>query len=477
MLLKKYTVSISNTVKSGHTYMQWLITLLSSSTFLGYGFQTGWVSPMKKILQSDASPTGKALSDLEMSCVASTATLAAVIATPICMYLAESYGRKTAILTITFVNALSWILKLVAIHISVLIIARVCSGFVLGGCYCLIPMYVREISQDSIKGKMVSLAILMQHVGVLAMYALGSYLEYYTSSWILLSISLVTLLLMILAPESPVFLVKKGKDDVASRTLATLRGLNIDDIDVQNEINHMKNEDAYYKSVEQITFVAIYKNKAWRRGFILCQILTICVAFNGTFGIVTYAWSIMKEAGVSFSPELLSLMVPLLMMSSAIVSIACVEKTGRKLLLAGAYMLSAVSLTCLASALLAQRSGAAVPGWVLVVTIAVTVSAYSAGVLPMPNVIMNDIFKFQIRAKLIGCIQVVIWGILSLQVIFFDLVSSALGLHSVFYVCAGVNLLGAVVVLAFVPETKGRTTDQIEAILARKSDSTAINSS
>lgn len=110
---------------------------------------------------------------------------------------------------------LSWILKLVAIHISVLIIARVCSGFVLGGCYCLIPMYVREISQDSIKGKMVSLAILMQHVGVLAMYALGSYLEYYTSSWILLSISLVTLLLMILAPESPVFLVKKGKDDVS----------------------------------------------------------------------------------------------------------------------------------------------------------------------------------------------------------------------------------------------------------------------
>lgn len=158
-------------------------------------------------------------------------------------------------------------------------------------------------------------------------------------------------------------------NQVASRTLATLRGLNIDDIDVQNEIDHMKNEDAYYKSVaEQITFVAICKlinitlifydekklgtysyymyliikmyhilfytfldkNKAWRRGFILCQILTICVAFNGTFGIVTYAWSIMKEAGVSFSPELLSLMVPLLMMSSAIVSMACVEKTGRK---------------------------------------------------------------------------------------------------------------------------------------------------
>lgn len=67
---------------------------------------------------------------------------------------------------------------------------------------------------------------------------------------------------------------------------------------------------------------------------------------------------------------------------------------------------------------------------------------------------------------------------LAILVIFFDLASRTLGLYSVFYVCAGVNLLGALVVFAFLPETKGRTTDEIEAILAgQKSNRDIMDSS
>lgn len=95
-----------------------------------------------------------------------------------------------------------------------LLIARICCGIPAGGCFNVIPMYVKEISQDNIRGILGTLLILMQNIGILTMYAMGSYLDYYTVIWLALSIPVVTILLMLKAPESPAFLVQQGKFEV-----------------------------------------------------------------------------------------------------------------------------------------------------------------------------------------------------------------------------------------------------------------------
>lgn len=71
------------------------------------GFLIGWVSPTKKILMSDASPTGSPLTDTEMSAIASTMTLAAIAGVPACSYVGEAYGRKAAILVIIALQMVS----------------------------------------------------------------------------------------------------------------------------------------------------------------------------------------------------------------------------------------------------------------------------------------------------------------------------------------------------------------------------------
>lgn len=76
-------------------------------------------------------------------------------------------------------------------------------------------MYVKEISQDNIRGLLGSLMILMQNIGILTMYAMGSYLQYHTVLWIVLGIPVLTMVLMLKAPESPAYLVKVGKTDVS----------------------------------------------------------------------------------------------------------------------------------------------------------------------------------------------------------------------------------------------------------------------
>ncbi|XP_063838482.1 facilitated trehalose transporter Tret1-like [Ostrinia nubilalis] len=132
---------------------------------------------------------------------------------------------------------------------------------------------------------------------------------------------------------------------------------------------------------------------------------------------MTYATSIMTQVGVSVNPELQSLLVPLCLLCGSVAPILFVDRTGRKPLLIGAFSVSAVSLSCLASALLVQRSGVVVPSWVPVVTIAAAVFSYSAGVVPIPNIIINDMFQFQVRGKIIGLILMVYWGCTSLQVL------------------------------------------------------------
>lgn len=114
---------------------------------------------------------------------------------------------------------LCWIIKLSSTNLVSLIIARLCGGLAAGGCYNVVPMYVREISQDNIRGVLGSFIVLFQNIGILAMFAMGAYVDYYTVLWIVVWLPVLNILLMLKAPESPAFLVKKGKIDVSSKII------------------------------------------------------------------------------------------------------------------------------------------------------------------------------------------------------------------------------------------------------------------
>lgn len=77
-------------------------------------------------------------------------------------------------------------------------------------------MYTKEISQDSIRGLLGSLLMLFQNLGLLVMYAMGAYVEYYTIIWISLASPVLNIVLLLKVPESPAYLVKHGKIDVSN---------------------------------------------------------------------------------------------------------------------------------------------------------------------------------------------------------------------------------------------------------------------
>lgn len=110
---------------------------------------------------------------------------------------------------------MAWIFSIYPANYASLLVARFFCGLGGGGCFHIVPMYVKEISQESIRGTLGTIMTVFQNVGTLLMYALGGYLDYYTALYIVAGIPAVNILLLSKAPESPSFLVKVGKIEVS----------------------------------------------------------------------------------------------------------------------------------------------------------------------------------------------------------------------------------------------------------------------
>ncbi|XP_075972508.1 facilitated trehalose transporter Tret1-like [Anticarsia gemmatalis] len=457
----------------GHTRVQWAVAVLVNLTVLTYGFQCGWVSPMTKILQSPQSPVGRPLTDSEISWIAGVPSLTAIFGILGLLYVVDNYGRKCSVIVMASLQLISWIIKICPSTPTTLLIARIVCGLSAGGCFHVVPMYIKEISQDNIRGTLGSMAILFQNVGILTMYSLGWYLDYYTVLYLVVGLPVVTTIIFIKAPESPSFLVKKGRLEEAAATIAFLRGLNVDDKEVQNEVDAIKREDDYFKSIPNITFLNIFKHTAWRRGFLILFFIVAIHGSNGAFSIINYASTILANSDVKMDPELLTLGIPICLTIGTAITMSSVDRLGRKVLLTITFITTTLAFAGLASNLLLREHGWAPPGWLNIVALLVAVCSYGAGVSPVPFIVMSELFNFQIRAKLMACLVILAWFTTFIQLVSFTAVTNAFGAYVAFYIFAALNLIGVVLVVILLPETGGKSVDQIEAELmkGKKKDS------
>ncbi|XP_026494442.2 facilitated trehalose transporter Tret1-like [Vanessa tameamea] len=456
--------------KNGHTYLQWIFALLANCTHLAYGLECGWISPTTKTLQSETSPSGYPLSDGQIAGVASSMSTAATCVVIMHSYIADIYGRKINIIIIAFLEALSWIIRIFCTSFTSLVIARVCAGIAAGGCYNVIPMYIKEISREDLRGILCTFSMVFQNVGVFIMYFIGAYLDYYTVMYVIVGLPILTMLGMILAPESPEFLVKQGKIDQAIETVAFVRGLDKDDTTVQTIVEVMVKDAAHFKSLPNLTLLSIMKNKIWRRGYILIMIAFTFYEINGAFAIITYASTVINSTGIEFeiSPDIQSLSFPVVMMTGSLVLASCVERIGRKTLLIGAYIVSSLCMFGLAIIIILHNQVGGVPGWLPIILMMMVLAMYSGGVCPVTFLILTEMFNFQIRAKLMSLVVTYGWLLTAILLNIYLPLSNALGVYAPFIIYGFSNLGGVFFTIFYLTETKGKSDTQILQDLMRR---------
>ncbi|VVD00058.1 unnamed protein product [Leptidea sinapis] len=372
-----------------------------------YASVAGWLSPITKSLQSEHSSLGYPLSNSTISLCASVTAISSAITVPLYSYLVDKYGRKWIIFAITIPQALSILIRIMFPNVVVLLIARSAAGVSASGIFTICTIYTREISQSNMIGRLGSLQVVLQFTGYLIIYLIGAFFEYFTVLWIFLAFPITMAVLMISAPEAPAYLVKRGKIDDAYKTVAFLRGVKTDDKVVVNEIDEMQKQEEEFRSLSKIGMRTI------------------------TFAILTYASAILSSTGNVFdiSPQLQTISFPIVMIIASLSLTGVAERFGRR------------------------QHGHVVPSWLPITSMMVAVAMYAGSVRPLPSIISTEI------------IVTYGWVIVATQLFAYGPLTDTCGLH-VTFICYGViNSLG-VILCYIMPETKGRTDQEIRQALA-----------
>ncbi|XP_048004161.1 glucose transporter GlcP-like [Leguminivora glycinivorella] len=454
--------------KEGTIYKQWIIGAIATTPFLTYGLQNGWISPVMGLLQSELSPSGRPLTTSEISLVASGMSIAAISTAVAFGYLADAVGRRVTLMMIATPQIFGFALKLVSAHPACLIVSQVLAGIAAAGSFCVAPAYVKEMAQDSIRGYLASSGILLQSLGMLIMYAMAPYLGYYTLLWVMVWVPILNLAAMFWIPETPAYLVKRGRVEEAIKVMSWLREVDENHKMLERDVSILKNEMLTTDNLPAVSWKSILSNPSSRRAVCISFLVITLLAVGGDYGITAYGSMILDHAGVTFAPEVQALTIPALMTLGSLLSAVTIEKFGRKPLIMVGAVFTGVPLAIMGTALVILQGGGHVPPWIPVVSIGVCLFA-SGQMMSLPFIIISEIFNVQMRSKVIGVISTYGWSLAGSQTLLFAIITEHFGMQTIFFTFAIVNLFGVIVCGVIMPETKGKTLEQInKELLSRK---------
>ncbi|VVC99967.1 unnamed protein product [Leptidea sinapis] len=445
---------------------QLLCALAVSYPAFIYGLAIGWMSPMSLLLQSEDSPRGELLSDSEISLMASLPYLVSIPLYYVVAYIGDNYGRKIAYLWISAVGSIIWILKLCSTNSWILILARCLVSVSMAGSFVTCPVYIKEISENSIRGTLGCCTIILFTMGGLFAFIIGDLLSYQVILLLSLSMSLLSFPLFFFLPETPSYLVQNSRVEDAQKVLCWLRRKNPADRSIQEEIMliqiEQKNDEAV---IGKKIIKTIVSDKILFKAFQISLIAVLSREFCGAVPVMNFAGTIFAQASNSsklmLNPNQQAMVLGVVQLVGSIVASSIVEKSGRKLLLFTTSLISGISMFLLATWFLLKNNDIVAPAWIPILTLCICILCDAAGLLPLGVVIVGEIFSFKYRGIVLG-ITLAIASLLDfVQLMIFKHMSHLIGVESSFYSFSIMCLLTSLYVIFCVPETKERHLDEI----------------
>ncbi|XP_050436595.1 facilitated trehalose transporter Tret1-2 homolog isoform X1 [Adelges cooleyi] len=448
------------TRREGKKFRQYAAALSTTIGPFAVGTVLAWTSPVLPMLESDDSPRFKITAE-EGSWVGSLIAIGAIIGSIPAGKSADIFGRRPTIAALAVPFIISWLMILLATTVMELYIARLIAGAVIGGVTATVPMYIGEIAESSIRGELGSYIQVKVTLGILYVYCIGPFVSYEGLAILCGIIPVIMFFLVLLiAPETPTFLLRKGKRKEAEHSLLLLRGPEYDIAGELEELQQQLEEEQNRSS----KFKDLISSRATVRASIAVMGLLSFLSFSGINVLIFYAESIFKRSNSTISPQISSIIIGVLQVKFTFASALLVDKAGRRILLLISDSVMAVCLGCLGYFFWLQEHDVDVSAFTLIplVSLGVYISTFSLGFGPIPGVMMGELFSPDVKGLALG-IVCVIASLLEFVVVkayqnlldWFD--------HGItFWIFAGFCVLGTLFVWFLVPETKNKTLQEIQ---------------
>lgn len=425
-----------------------------------FGYDTAVISGAVEALREHF-----VLDPLQLGWVVGCTLVGCMIGVLLAGKLTDWFGRRAVLCVAALLFFLAGLGSYAAPSVTELVAARIVGGIGVGFASLLVPVYIAELAPPRYRGALVSLNQMAILLGMVLAYLFNAWVgRMGDEAWLIergwrLMLgaqgipAIIFFVLSLVIPESPRWLVKRGKVAGARAVLQRLHG----NVMAERELAEISTAVAH----EQASVSELFKGAKRRGVVIMAMVLALFQAITGINIVMYYAPTIFTSAGVATGAALShSVIIGLVMLVFTAVSMWLVDRAGRRpiMLLASAGM--GISLALLG---LMFAGNAGDGGWLLL-WILTYVSSFSIGMGGIYWVVVSEIFPTRVRGAAASLSVVFLWGGNYLVSQFFPAMLASLGGH-VFYFYALMCLLCFVFVLTYVPETKGKTLEQIEGEL------------
>lgn len=391
--------------------------------------------------------------------------------------LSDKFGRKKLLVLSAFLFALSSVLTGWAGSFNQFILWRMAGGVAIGMASNLSPLYIAEVAPAELRGRLVTLNQLTIVFGVLAAQLLNMIVaqkvptdataEFIRQSWngqygwrwmftLVAAPSLLFLFAALCVPESPRWLVKNGDDEQARAILSRIGGPAYAQAEVPNIRATVVEE-----SVARVRLSDLTRPGMIRILLVGCG-LAVLQQWSGINVLFNYAENIFKSAGFGVSTILMFIVITgLVNMIFTFVALGTVDRTGRRsLMLFGCAGIACAHLL-IGLAYYFQLKGLAVLLFALA-----AIGCYAMSLAPVTWVLISEIFPNRIRGTAISVAVSALWIACFILTYTFPILERNIGTGNTFWIYAAICAAGYVFIHRFVPETKGKSLEEIERELA-----------
>nr|XP_015837123.1 PREDICTED: LOW QUALITY PROTEIN: facilitated trehalose transporter Tret1-2 homolog [Tribolium castaneum] len=437
-------------------FNQVLASLAVSLGTLTAGLGKGYSSPAIASLQecdADAFPVSRQ----EASWLASLSILGAFFGALLgCA--AVRWGRRRTLLLTGIPLSVSWLIIAFAVSVEVMCFAAFISGFLIAIVQLAAQVYVSEIAAPSIRGGLSGMLKVAGHAGVLVAYAAGAFLDWRQLAWLIAVAPAMMCVAMWKVPESPGFLVLRGRDDEAEKALRWLRG---DSTDLRFELAVLQ---AHVLTRSVTSSHRVLLRTLMTPGLIACGLMFF-QRFSGANAFYFYVVTVFKETFGGTNPHSAAVAVAVVQFLSSLLSGLLVDSVGRLPLLVASSVLMSLALASFGSfAYYEDAHHKNVPNldWIPLLCVLVFTVAFSLGISPISWLLVTELFSLEHRG--LGTALATAFSHLCsfIGVKTFVDFKELLGLHGAFWLYAAISVCGLCFVVCCVPETKGRDLTEID---------------
>jgi len=440
---------------SNNKYLYWT-TFVAINGGLLFGLNMAGISGAVDMIKGQFS-----LTDSGLGTVAALLTFGCLIGALFTGNFTEKYGRKKVMITTAVLYIISALGCALAESSTMLIVFRVLSGLAVGGTSVVAPMYISEISPAKNRGRLVSFNQFAITIGIVLAYIFDYLLiGLGENAWrymlVVPAVFGVLYLIFLLAkfPESPRWLLAHGQKEEAIKVLNSIGGSAL----VAEELPEMERTLLAEQKKDKMSFGELFKGKTGKI-VLIGTIIAALQQITGINAVIMFAPDIFQAAGSVKSDSIMQAMiVGMVNFLMTIVALWLVDKKGRKTLLLWGAVGMIISLAYLSF----EFTKPVQNGFGVMAALLVYISFFAASFAPVMWVIISEIYPNRIKGVAMSFSTAVSWLCTFLTVYFAPIIHGALGLQYLFGIFGVFSIIAFVFVKFWIPETKGKSLEQIE---------------